>query len=69
MNNRDFDIDTYVTITAVDAVQSHSNILVPGVITTAGFQRWEQRIDDLEPYAITPVNVPAINKNTVIDSF
>jgi len=69
MNIRDFDIDTYVTITAVDAVQSHSNIFVPGVITTAGFQRWEERIDDLEPYAITPVDVPAINTNTVIDSF
>lgn len=69
MDNRDFGIDTYVTITAVDALSSHANIEVPGVITTAGFHRWEERIDYLEPYAITTVNVPAINTNTVVDSF
>jgi hypothetical protein len=69
MNTRDFDIDTYVTITAVDAVQSHANVTVPGITTTAGFQRWEERIDTLVPYALKPVVVPAINTNTVIDSF
>lgn len=69
MNARDFDIDTYVTITAVDAVQSHANIQIPGVVTTAGFQRWEERIATLAPYAITTINTPAINTNTVIDSF
>lgn len=69
MNARDFDIDTYVTITAVDAVQSHANIIVPGVVTTAGFQRWEERIATLAPYAITTINTPAINTNTVVDSF
>ena len=69
MNNRLFDIDTYVTITAVDAVQSHANIVVPNVVTAAGFHRWEERITYLEPYAITDVAIPAINTNTVIDSF
>jgi hypothetical protein len=69
MNNRDFDIDTYVTITAVDAVQSHANIQIPGVVTAATFQRWEERIATLAPYAITTINTPAINTNTVIDSF
>jgi hypothetical protein len=69
MNTRDFDIDTYVTITAVDAVQSHANVTVPGVTTTAGFERWEERIATLAPYALTQVQLPAINTNTVIDSF
>ena len=69
MNNRDFDIDTYVTITAVDAVQSHANIIVPGVVTAAGFERWEERISTLASSAITTINVPAINTNTVVDSF
>lgn len=69
MNTRTFDIDTYVTITAVDAVQAHANITVPGVTTTLGYQRWEERISTLAPYAITTVNVPAINQNTVVDSF
>lgn len=69
MNARNFDIDTYVTITAVDAVQSHANIQVSGVATTAGFQRWEERIGTLATYAITTVNTPAINTNTVVDSF
>jgi hypothetical protein len=69
LNNKDFDIDTYVTITAVDAVQSHSNIQIPGVVTAAGFHRWEERIGVLAPSAITTVNVPAINTNTVVDSF
>ncbi len=69
LNTRTFEIDTYVTITAVDAIQAHANITVPGVITTAGYERWEERIDTLEPYAITTVNVPAINTNTVVDSF
>jgi hypothetical protein len=69
LNSRDFDIDTYVTITAVDAVQSHSNVVVPGVVTAATFQRWEERIATLAPYALTTVNVPAINTNTVVDSF
>lgn len=69
LNNQTFEIDTYVNITAVDAVQAHANVTVPGVSTTAGYHRWEERIDYLEPYAITTVNVPAINTNTVIDSF
>ena len=69
LNNRKFDLDTFVTITAVDAVQSHSNIQIPGVITAAGFHRWEERIDVLASSAITTVNVPAINTNTVVDSF
>lgn len=69
LNTQTFSIDTYVTITAVDAVQSHANVTVPGVTTAAGYHRWEERIDYLEPYAITTVNVPAINTNTVIDSF
>jgi hypothetical protein len=69
LNERKFDIDTYVTITAVDAVQSHANISVPGIVTAAGFHRWEERIGVLAPLAITTVNVPAINTNTVIDSF
>ena len=69
LNTQTFAIDTYVTITAVDAVQAHANVTVPGVTTTAGYQRWEERIDTLEPYAITTVNVPAINTNTVVDSF
>jgi hypothetical protein len=69
LNARDFDIDTYVTITAVDAVQSHSNVLVPGVVTAATFQRWEERIATLAPYALTTINTPAINTNTIVDSF
>lgn len=69
MNASDFEIDTYVTVTAVDAVQSHSNIQIPGVVTAAGFHRWEERIGVLAPSAITTVNVPAINTNTVVDSF
>jgi hypothetical protein len=69
LNDRTFAIDTYVTITAVDAVQAHANITVPGVTTAAGYQRWEERISTLQPYAITTVNVPAINQNTVVDSF
>lgn len=69
LNERNFGIDTYVTITAVDAMQSHANVVVPGVVTAAGYHRWEERIDYLEPYAINTVNVPAINTNTVIDSF
>jgi len=50
-------------------MSSHANISVPGVQTTAGFHRWEERIAYLEPYAITSVNIPAINTNTVVDSF
>jgi len=69
MNNEKFKIDTYVTITAVDAVQAHSNITVPGVVTTAGFQRWEERIATLASSAITTINNPAINQNTIVDSF
>jgi hypothetical protein len=42
---------------------------VPGVTTTAGYERWEERIATLEPYAITDINVPAINQNTVVDNF
>lgn len=69
MNTRTFAVDTYVTITATDAVQAHSNVNVPGITTSAGYQRWEDRISTLAPYAITTVNVPAVNTNTVIDSF
>ena len=69
LNSQTFAIDTYVSITAVDAVQAHANVTVPGVTTTAGYQRWEERISTLAPYAITTVNVPAINTNTVVDSF
>jgi hypothetical protein len=69
LNDRTFSIDTYVSITAVDAVQSHSNVLVPGIVTAAGFHRWEERIGVLAPYALTTVNTPAINTNTVVDSF
>lgn len=69
LNTRTFSIDTYVSITAVDAIQSHSNITVPGVTTTAGYQRWEERIATLAPYAITTINTPAINQNTVVDNF
>ena len=69
LNTRNFDIDTYVTITAVDAVQSHANVFVPGVVTAATFQRWEERIATLAPYALTTINTPAINTNTVVDSF
>jgi hypothetical protein len=69
MNDRLFDIDTYVTITAVDTVQSHANILVPGVTTTAGYERWEERIATLYPYSRNGFNLPAINTNTIIDNF
>lgn len=69
LNDQTFAIDTYVNITAVDAVQAHANVTVPGVTTEAGYERWEERIATLEPYAITTINVPAINTNTVIDSF
>lgn len=62
-------VDTYVTITAVDAVQGHSNVIVNGVTTAAGYHRWEERISVLAPSALTTVNVPAINTNTVVDSF
>jgi hypothetical protein len=68
-NSKTNDVDAYVTLTAVDAVQAHANVTVPGVTTTAGFHRWEERIDYLAPYALTTVNVPAINTNTVVDSF
>lgn len=68
-NRRTNDYDAYVTLTAVDAVQAHANVIVPGVSTTAGYHRWEERIDYLEPYALTTVNVPAISANTVVDSF
>lgn len=68
-NTRTFSIDTYVSITAVDAVQSHANVTVPGITTTLGYQRWEERISALAPYALTTVNVPAINTNTIVDSF
>ena len=53
----------------MDAIQAHSNITVPGVTTTAGYERWEERIATLEPYAITDINVPDINQNTVVDNF
>lgn len=62
-------VDTYVSITAVDAVQSHANVTVPGITTAAGFQRWEERIGALAPFSLTTVNVPAINTNTIVDSF
>lgn len=68
-NSRTFAIDTYVTITAVDAVQSHANVTVPGITTATGFQRWEERISALAPFSLTTVNVPAINTNTIVDSF
>lgn len=68
-NDKSNDVDAYVNIVAVDAVQSHANVNVPGVTTTAGFHRWEERISTLAPYALTTVNVPAINTNTVVDSF
>lgn len=68
-NRKTNEYDSYVTITAVDAAQAHANILVPGVVTTAGYHRWEERISYLAPYALTTVNVPAINANTVVDSF
>lgn len=68
-NRKTNDYDAYVTVTAVDAVQAHANVIVPGVTTTAGYHRWEERIDYLEPYALTTVAVPEINANTVIDSF
>jgi hypothetical protein len=69
LNSRTFSIDTYVSLTAVDAVQSHANVVVPGVVTTPGFHRWEERIAALAPLAITTVASPAINTNTVVDSF
>jgi hypothetical protein len=69
MNDVTKQIDTYVQIFATDAVQDHSNVIVPGVVTAAGYQRWEERIATLAPYALTTINVPAINTNTVVDSF
>lgn len=68
-NKKTGDMDTYVTVMAVDAVQSHANVIVPGVVTSAGYHRWEERIAYLAPYALTNVTVPDINANTVIDSF
>lgn len=69
MNRDTFQIDTYVTITATDAIQAHSNVTVQSITTAAGYERWEERIATLAPYAITTVNSPAINANTIIDSF
>jgi hypothetical protein len=68
-NKKTNDLDVYVTLTAVDAVQSHANVTVAGVTTTAGFHRWEERISTLAPYALTTVTVPDINTNTVVDNF
>lgn len=68
-NRKTTAVDAYVTLTAVDAVQAHANVLVPGVSTAAGFHRWEERIAYLAPFALTTVDVPAINANTVMDSF
>lgn len=68
-NKKTNDYDAYVTLTAVDAVQAHANVIVPGVTTAAGYHRWEQRIGVLAPYALTTVTVPDINTNTVVDSF
>jgi hypothetical protein len=68
-NRKTREYDAYVTITAVDAVQAHANVIVPGISTAAGFHRWEERIQYLEPFALTTVDVPEINANTVMDSF
>lgn len=69
LNRQTNAIDTYVSVTAVDAVQAHANIVVAGVSTAAGYQRWEERIATLAPSAITTVTVPEINANTIVDSF
>lgn len=62
-------VDTYVYVLATDAVSDHANVTVPGVSTALGYQRWEERIATLAPYALTTINTPAINQNTVIDNF
>lgn len=69
MNTVTNSIDTYVYVLATDAVSDHSNVNVPGVTTVAGYERWEERIATLAPYALTTINTPAINQNTVIDNF
>lgn len=69
LNTRTNQIDTYVYVLATDAISDHANVTVPGVTTTAGFQRWEERISTLAPFSLTTINVPAINQNTVIDNF
>lgn len=69
LNTQTNQVDTYVYILATDAVYDHSNVTVSGVTTTAGYQRWEERISTLAPYALTTINTPAINTNTVIDNF
>jgi len=69
LNTQTNQVDTYVYILATDAVYDHSNVTIDGVATTAGYERWEERIATLEPYALTTINVPAINQNTIIDNF
>ncbi len=69
LNTQTNQVDTYVYILATDAVYDHSNVTIDGVTTTAGYQRWEERIATLEPYALTTINTPAINQNTIIDNF
>lgn len=69
MNRQYARIDTYVKISAVDAIYSHNNVVILGVTTTPGYQRWEERISTLSSSSLTTINVPAINTNTVVDSF
>ena len=69
LNTQTNQVDTYVYILATDAVYDHSNVTIDGVVTTAGYERWEERIATLEPYALTTINVPDINQNTIIDNF
>lgn len=69
LNTQTNQIDTYVYVLATDAVYDHSNVTLSGVATSAGYERWEERIATLAPYSLTTINTPAINTNTVIDNF
>lgn len=65
IDKRTGQIDTFVTIAAVDAVQQHANTNRYGAIAPAGFERWEERIARLAQSSQAPVNVPPVDEPIV----
>lgn len=59
------EMNTFVTITAADAVQQHANTPRYGAIAPEGYERWEARIARLSLSSQAPVNPPQVDEPTL----
>lgn len=63
------EVNSYVTVSAVDAVQAHANTTRYGAIADDGYERWEARISRLSASSMVPINPPVVDDPIVRYAF